>query len=624
MMKDNMKKNNSKKKNVKEENSRQSNISFNKNKKNQPKEKVNGGVLIYSKPLTVSELADSIGLTPSEIIKYLFLGGKMVTINTTLDDEIIGEVCLNFGYDFKKEEIVDDVNFDKLKIVDDEKDLVERPPVVTIMGHVDHGKTTLLDNIRKSHVAEGEVGGITQKIGAYQVEVHGKKITFLDTPGHEAFSAMRARGSQVTDIVIIVVAADDGVMPQTREAIDHAKAANVPIIVAINKIDKPGADPERVKMALTDLGLMPDEWGGSTIYKEISAKFNTGVDELLETVLVLAELQEYKANPNRYAFGTVIEAQLDKGRGPVASLLVQSGTLKVGDNIVVGTFYGRVRQMKDDLGHLIKTAGPSTPVEITGISDVPSAGDRFIGFDTEKQARAVAEERTMLKIEKERHGDSAMTLEDIYAKVQEGDIQTINVIIKADIQGSAEAVKGALEKINVDGVKINVIRNQAGAITESDVILASASNAIIFGFNVRPDAVVRKKAEEEKVDIRLYRIIYALVEDMEKAMKGMLKPEYKEVVTGQAEVRQLFKVSKVGTIAGAYVTSGSIKADCGVRLLRDGVIVYEGKLASLKRYQSDVKEVTNGYECGLMIEGYNDLKELDIIEGYVMEEIKRN
>ena len=413
-------------------------------------------------------------------------------------------------------------------------------------------------------------------------------------------------------------------MPQTREAIDHAKAANVPIIVAINKIDKPGADPERVKMALTDLGLMPDEWGGSTIYKEISAKFNKGIDDLLETVLVLAELQEYKANPNRYAFGTVIEAQLDKGRGPVASLLVQSGTLRVGDNVVVGTFYGRIRQMKDDLGHLIKEAGPSTPVEVTGISDVPSAGDRFIGFDTEKQARQVAEERTMRKIEQERHGDSAMTLEDIYAKVQEGDIQTINVIIKADIQGSAEAVKGALEKIDVEGVKINVIRNQAGAITESDVILASASHAIIFGFNVRPDAIVRKKAEEEKVDIRLYRIIYALVEDMEKAMKGMLKPEYKEVVTGQCEVRQLFRVSKVGTIAGAYVTSGSIKADSGIRLIREGIVVYEGKLASLKRYQSDVKEVTNGYECGLMIDGYNDLKEQDIIEGYVMEEIKRN
>ena len=623
MVKDSGKKNNSKKK-FKDETSRQSNISFNKNKKNQPKEKVNGGVLVYSKPLTVSELAESIGLTPSDIIKYLFLGGKMVTINTTLDDELIGEVCLNFGYDFRKEEVVDDVNFDQLKIVDDEKDLVERPPVVTIMGHVDHGKTTLLDNIRKSHVAEGEVGGITQKIGAYQVEVHGKKITFLDTPGHEAFSAMRARGSQVTDIVIIVVAADDGVMPQTREAIDHAKAANVPIIVAINKIDKPGADPERVKMALTDLGLMPDEWGGSTIYKEISAKFNKGIDDLLETVLVLAELQEYKANPNRYAFGTVIEAQLDKGRGPVASLLVQSGTLKVGDNIVVGTFYGRVRQMKDDLGHLIKSAGPSTPVEITGISDVPAAGDRFIGFDSEKQARAVAEERTMRKIEKERHGDSAMTLEDIYARVESGDVQTINVIIKADVQGSAEAVKGALEKIDVDGIKINVIRNQAGAITESDVILASASHAILFGFNVRPDAVVRKKAEEEKVEIRLYRIIYALVEDMEKAMKGMLKPEFKEVVTGQAEVRQLFKVSKVGTIAGAYVTSGSIKADSGIRLIRDGIVVYEGKLASLKRYQSDVKEVTNGYECGLMIEGYNDLKEQDIVEGYIMEEIKRN
>lgn len=621
MAKDNKNKNSKKKFN--EENSRQSNISYNKNKKSQPKEKVNGGVLIYSNPLTVSELAESIGLTPSEIIKYLFLSGKMVTINTTLDDETVGEVCLNFGYDFKKEVVVSDVDFDQLQIVDDAENLVERPPIVTIMGHVDHGKTTLLDNIRKSHVAEGEVGGITQKIGAYQVVVNGKKITFLDTPGHEAFSAMRARGSQVTDIVIIVVAADDGVMPQTREAIDHAKAANVPIIVAINKIDKPGADPERVKMALTDLGLMPDEWGGSTIYKEISAKFNKGIDELLETVLVLAELQEYKANPNRYAFGSVIEAQLDKGRGPVASLLVQSGTLRVGDNVVVGTFYGRIRQMKDDLGHLIKEAGPSTPVEVTGISDVPSAGDRFIGFDTEKQARQVAEERTMRKIEQERHGDSAMTLEDIYAKVQEGDIQTINVIIKADIQGSAEAVKGALEKIDVEGVKINVIRNQAGAITESDVILASASHAIIFGFNVRPDAIVRKKAEEEKVEIRLYRIIYALVEDMEKAMRGMLKPEFKEVVTGQCEVRQLFKVSKVGTIAGAYVTSGSIKADCGIRLIREGIVVYEGKLASLKRYQSDVKEVTNGYECGLMIDGYNDLKEQDIIEGYVMEEIKR-
>ena len=617
-------KNKNSKKKFNEENSRQSNISYNKNKKTQPKEKVNGGVLIYSNPLTVSELAESIGLTASEIIKYLFLSGKMVTINTTLDDETVGEVCLNFGYDFKKEVVVSDVDFDQLQIVDDAENLVERPPIVTIMGHVDHGKTTLLDNIRKSHVAEGEVGGITQKIGAYQVVVNGKKITFLDTPGHEAFSAMRARGSQVTDIVIIVVAADDGVMPQTREAIDHAKAANVPIIVAINKIDKPGADPERVKMALTDLGLMPDEWGGSTIYKEISAKFNKGIDDLLETVLVLAELQEYKANPNRYALGTVIEAQLDKGRGPVASLLVQSGTLRVGDNVVVGTFYGRIRQMKDDLGHLIKEAGPSTPVEVTGISDVPSAGDRFIGFDTEKQARQVAEERTMRKIEQERHGDSAMTLEDIYAKVQEGDIQTINVIIKADIQGSAEAVKGALEKIDVEGVKINVIRNQAGAITESDVILASASHAIIFGFNVRPDAIVRKKAEEEKVDIRLYRIIYALVEDMEKAMKGMLKPEYKEVVTGQCEVRQLFRVSKVGTIAGAYVTSGSIKADSGIRLIREGIVVYEGKLASLKRYQSDVKEVTNGYECGLMIDGYNDLKEQDIIEGYVMEEIKRN
>ena len=381
---------------------------------------------------------------------------------------------------------------------------------------------------------------------------------------------------------------------------------------------------EKLIAKFRDVELLDYIGGGDEIELTLYDKFNKGIDDLLETVLVLAELQEYKANPNRYAFGTVIEAQLDKGRGPVASLLVQSGTLKVGDNIVVGTFYGRVRQMKDDLGHLIKSAGPSTPVEITGISDVPAAGDRFIGFDSEKQARAVAEERTMRKIEKERHGDSAMTLEDIYARVESGDVQTINVIIKADVQGSAEAVKGALEKIDVDGIKINVIRNQAGAITESDVILASASHAILFGFNVRPDAVVRKKAEEEKVEIRLYRIIYALVEDMEKAMKGMLKPEFKEVVTGQAEVRQLFKVSKVGTIAGAYVTSGSIKADSGIRLIRDGIVVYEGKLASLKRYQSDVKEVTNGYECGLMIEGYNDLKEQDIVEGYIMEEIKRN
>ena len=613
-------------KNKKNDNARTSNVSRDKfhGKDKQPKEKINGGVFIYSKPLTVGELAENLNVTASEIIKYFFMGGKMVTINTTLNDDMIGEICLNYGYDFKKEEVVSEIDFDKIVIDDDESVLVERPAVVTIMGHVDHGKTTLLDGIRKSKVAAGEVGGITQKIGAYQVEVEGKKITFLDTPGHAAFSAMRARGSQVTDIVIIVVAADDGVMPQTREAIDHAKAANVPIIVAVNKIDKPAADPERVKMALTDLGLMPEEWGGDTIYKYISAKNGTGIDDLLETILVLAELRELKANPNRYAIGTVIEAKLDKGHGPEATLLVQNGTLKIGDCVVVGTHFGRIRSMKDDLGRQVKIALPSTPVQVTGLSDVPMAGDNFMGFADEKQAREIAEKRTERQIEKERHGSSALSLDDLYNQIKEGEVQTINVIVRADDQGSAEAVTGALQRIQVDGVKLNVIRHQAGTITETDVILASAANAIIFGFNVRPDAQVRSKAEEEGVDIRLYRIIYALVEDMEKAMKGMLKPEYKEEVTGQAEVRQLFKVSKVGTIAGCFVTNGSIKSDCKIRLLRQGVVVYEGRLSSLKRFQNDVKEVTHGYECGLTIENYNDLKENDIIEGYVMVEVKRD
>ena len=597
---------------------------FSNHKQKVEKAKVNGGVFTYSEPLSVSKLAESLNLTVAEIIKFLFMEGKMVTINTVLDDELIGNVCLNFGYDFKKEKVVDEINFEEIEIVDDEKDLQERPPVVTIMGHVDHGKTTLLDTIRKSRVAEKEVGGITQAIGAYQVEINGKKITFIDTPGHAAFTAMRARGSQLTDIVIIVVAADDGVMPQTREAIDHAKAANVPIIIAVNKMDKPEADPERIKYALTDLGLTPEEWGGSNIYVPISAKFGQGIDELLENILLIAEMQELKANPNRYAMGAVIEAELDKGRGPVATILIQNGTLSVGDSLVVGASFGRVRQMLDDKGRSIKTAGPSTPVFVTGLNEVPNAGDKFMAFKDERKAKAIADERMNRKIEQERKGSSALSLDDLYNQINQGEVSTINVIIKADVQGSAEAVKGALEKLKVEGVQINVIRYQAGQITESDIILANASNAILYGFNVRPDANIRQLAEEKKVDLRLHRIIYALTEEMEAAMKGMLKPEYKEVVSGQVEVRQLFKVSKVGTIAGCYVTDGFIKSDTKIRLIREGIVVYEGVLASLKRFQSDVKEVKQGYECGLTIKNYNDLKEGDIIEGFYDEEVKRD
>ena len=597
---------------------------FSNHKQKVEKAKVNGGVFTYSEPLSVSKLAESLNLTVAEIIKFLFMEGKMVTINTVLDDELIGNVCLNFGYDFKKEKVVDQINFEELEIVDDAKDLVERPPVVTIMGHVDHGKTTLLDTIRKSRVAEKEVGGITQAIGAYQVEISGKKITFIDTPGHAAFTAMRARGSQLTDIVIIVVAADDGVMPQTREAIDHAKAANVPIIIAVNKMDKPEADPERIKYALTDLGLTPEEWGGSNIYVPISAKFGQGIEELLENILLIAEMQELKANPNRYAMGAVIEAELDKGRGPVATILIQNGTLTVGDSLVVGASFGRVRQMLDDKGRSIRTAGPSTPVFVTGLNEVPNAGDKFMAFKDERQAKAIADERMARKIEQERKGSSALSLDDLYNQINQGEVSTINVIIKADVQGSAEAVKGALEKLKVDGVQINVIRYQAGQITESDIILANASNAILYGFNVRPDANIRQLAEEKKVDLRLHRIIYALTEEMEAAMKGMLKPVYKEVVSGQVEIRQIFKVSKVGTIAGCYVTDGFIKSDSKIRLLREGIVIYEGVLGSLKRFQSDVKEVKQGYECGLTVKNYNDLKEGDIIEGFYDEEVKRD
>ena len=584
---------------------------------------IKDGVISYEEGITVGELAEKLGQTPANVIKVLFLLGTMVTINSALNDEQVELICLEYGCECEKHVPVDEVNFENIEVVDDEADLQPRCPVVTIMGHVDHGKTTLLDTIRKSAVVDGEFGGITQHIGAYQVEVNGKKVTFLDTPGHEAFTAMRARGAQVTDIVIIVVAADDGVMPQTKEAIDHAKAAGVPIVVAINKIDKEGADPERIKAEMAEEGLLPEEWGGDTVYCEISAKKKIGIEELLETLTVVAELADLKANPNRYAYGSVVEGKLDKGRGAVATLLVENGTLRASDPIVVGAAYGRVRQMLDDKGRVIKEALPGTPVEITGLNEVPVAGDKFMVFETEKQARSVGETRMKAKIEKARNSGAALSLDDLYSQIKEGQIIDLNIIVKADVQGTAEAVKASLEKIDVDGVRVNVIRSTVGAISESDVILASASQAIIYGFNVRPDAKVRNKAEEENVEIRLHNVIYKMVEEIETAMKGMLAPEYHEVITGQAEIRQVIKASKIGNIAGCYVTDGSIKRNCGIRLIRDGIVVYEGKLASLRRFKDDVKEVNAGFECGLNIENYNDIKEGDIIEGYVMEEVEK-
>ena len=610
-----------KKKNIKNKGNNKKKMISNFPSKKEEKAIVDG-VVEYEEGITVDELSQKIGQTPANVIKVLFMLGTMVTINSSLDDEQVALICMEYGLECKKVVPVSEVNFEDLEVVDDPKDLVPRPPVITIMGHVDHGKTTLLDHIRKSRVAEGEFGGITQHIGAYQVSVKGKKITFLDTPGHEAFTAMRARGAMITDIVIIVVAADDGVMPQTREAVDHALAANVPIIVAINKIDKPGADPQRIMTEVSELGLMPEEWGGDVPYVNISAKKGIGIDELLETVTVVAELAELKANPKRMAYGSVIEGRLDKGRGPVATLLIQNGTLRSGNPIVVGATFGRVRQLVDDRGREIKSAGPATPVEITGLNDVPEAGDKFMVFETEREARHVGEERAQKKIEEERNSTSAMSLDDLFSQMKSGEVVDLNIIVKADVNGTAEAVKSSLEKIDVEGARVNVIRSTVGAISESDILLASASKAIIYGFNVRPDANVRRKADEEGVEIRLHQVIYKMVEEIEAAMKGMLAPEMEEVVTGQAEIRHIYKVSKVGNIAGCYVTDGSIKRDCGIRLIREGIIVYEGKLASLKRFKDDAKEVNQGYECGLTIENYNDIKEGDIVEGYVMQEVE--
>lgn len=579
--------------------------------------------ITYEEGISVGELAQKMNRNASDIIKLLFMLGKMVTINSSMDDETIELVCMEYGVEVKKEIPVDQDSLED-EIEENPADLVQRPAIVTIMGHVDHGKTTLLDTIRKTRVVEGEFGGITQHIGAYQVSVQGKKITFLDTPGHEAFTAMRARGAKVTDICIIVVAADDGVMPQTKEAVDHAKAADVPIIVAVNKMDKPAANPDRVMNEMSDLGLLPEEWGGETIFVKCSAKQGEGVQDILETIQVVAEMRELKANPKRNATGTVIEAKLDKGRGPVVTLLVQNGTLHTGDCIVVGACFGKVRKMTDDSGREIKEAKPSTPVEIIGLNDVPVAGDMFKVFDSEKQARAIAERRSQTKIEQERKSSSAMSLDDLARQIEAGEVQEIPVIVKADVQGSAEAVKSSLEKLDVQGVKVNVIRSTAGTISESDVMLASASKAVIYGFNVRPDANVRKKAEEEGVEIRLHNIIYKAMEEMELAMKGLLAPVYEEVVIGQAEVRQTFKVSKIGTIAGCMVTDGKLVKDCKVRLIRQGIVVYDGQLGSLKRFQNDAKEVSSGYECGLTIMNFNDIKEGDLIEAYADQEVPQN
>ena len=587
--------------------------------------KVNNGVFVYTRNMSVGELAKELDINVNEIIKFLFLEKKMmVTINQTLDDETIGLICLQFGYDFKKEKIVSEENFEEVEIVDKPEDLLPRAPVVTIMGHVDHGKTTLIDAIRSSHLVDSEVGGISQAIGAYQKEINGQKITFLDTPGHEAFTAMRSRGASVTDIVVLVVAADDGVMPQTVEAINHAKAAKVPIIVAINKIDKPGADPERIKTELMNYDIIAEEYGGSNICLEISAKKNIGIKELLESILLVAEMQELKANPNRYAIGTVIEANLDKGEGPKATLLVENGTLSFQDYVVVGTAYGKIRRMTNEHKKILKEAKPSTPVVVIGLSEVPNAGDKFMAFPTEKQAKDIAMKRALAKKQSEQSSQAAASLEKIFSKIHDsnGEVQEVNIVLKTDTTGSAEAVKASLDKLSNDQVHINVIHSSAGAITESDIMLAQASNAIIYGFNVRPSSALAQKAEQAGVEIRLHRIIYDLINEMEDAIKGMYKKEKVEQVIGQAEVRSLIKISKVGTVAGSYVTSGVIKANSLVRVLRNGVIVYEGKLNSLKRFKDDAKEVKEGFECGMTIENFNDLKELDIIEAYEMVEAK--
>ncbi len=584
------------------------------------KEDEKNNIIYYNEDITVGVIAEQLNKSVSDIIKNLMMLGVMATKNQTLDRDTVELLADEAGYVVKDKVVTDATEFEKIVFEDDEKDLEGRPPVVTIMGHVDHGKTTLLDAIRHSRVVTSEAGGITQHIGAYQVEQNGKTITFIDTPGHEAFTQMRARGAQVTDITILVVSADDGVMPQTKEAIEHARAARCPIIVAINKMDRPNANPERVMQQLSELDLLPEEWGGETIYCKISALKKEGIEELLEMINLVAEMADLKANPQRLASGTVVEAKLDKGRGPVSTLLVKNGTLRTGDAIVVGNTYGKIRAMQDDLNRPMTEALPSTPVEVIGLNEVPKAGDNFMVFTDEKEARKISEARTQKTKSAEHKSNKPVSLDDLFAQIQEGELKELNLIIKADVQGSLEALSASLLKLNVEGVKINIIRKGVGAITETDVSLASASGAIIIGFNVRPTGKTRELAKEENVEIRLYNIIYKVIEDIEKAMKGLLDPVFEEKVIGNAEIRETFKVSKVGTIAGCMVTNGQVKRNCGVRLIRDGVVIYEGKLSTLKRFKDDAKEVNQGYECGLTIENYNDIRVGDVVECYIMEE----
>lgn len=577
-------------------------------------------VILYKEGMTVKDLAKVLGVADTDLVKKMFMMGLMININSSISFEDAEVICMEYKKELKKEASVDISNFEEYEIIDNEDDLVTRPPVVTILGHVDHGKTSLLDYIRNTHVVSKEAGGITQAIGAYQVEINGNKITFIDTPGHAAFTEMRARGAKITDIVVIIVAADDGVMPQTKEAIDHAKSAKVPIIVAINKIDKTTANVDKIMSEMSEYGLTPEEWGGDTIFVKLSAHTGENVDLLLENIIALAEMEELKANPKRYAVGTVIESKLDKNKGVTASLLINNGTLRLGDPIVVGSTFGKVRTLKDCNGKDLTSAEPSMPVEITGLNEVPVAGDKFMAFESEKTARSVAEKRSVLEKEK-KFTKKAVSLEDLFERIESGH-KEINVVLKTDVKGSEEAVKNALEKINVEGVKVTVIRSGVGTITESDVVLASASNAIIIGFNVVPSSKTKEAAKNYNVDIRLYNIIYKLVEEIESAMKGMLDPEYEEVTTGEAEIRQIFKFSKVGNIAGVHVTSGVVKNNSECKLIRDGVIITTTKIKSLQREKDQVKEVKSGFDCGITLENYTDIKVGDTILTFEMREVK--
>lgn len=617
------------KKNNRKNNKRNNRNQRDNNKKNavpQRKNKPLPETLVYTVGMNVADIAKKIHREPAEIIKKLFMMGVMVNQNQSLDKDTIEILAADYGIKAEEKVEVDVADIDKFfeEEANNTKHSAPRPPVVTIMGHVDHGKTTLLDKLRHTNVTAGEAGGITQHIGAYQVRHNDKIITFLDTPGHAAFTSMRARGADITDITVLVVAADDGVMPQTIEAINHSKAAGVPIIVAVNKIDKPGANPNHVMEQLTEYELIPEDWGGDTIFVDISAKFGKNLDELLDMILLESEMLELKANPKQHGAGSVIEARLDKGKGSVATLLVQQGTLHVGDPIVVGNTFGRVRTMTDARGRAIKKATPATPVEITGLNEVPQSGDRFVTFDDEKTARAAGEERAKRALMKERSQTTHVTLDNLFDTLKEGDMKEVDVIIKADVQGSVEAIAQSFKKIDVEGVRVNIIHQAVGAINESDVTLAEASNAIIIGFNVRPTPQAKVQADQDKVDIRLHNVIYKAIDEVTTAMKGMLEPVFEEKVTGYVEIRQTYKVSKLGTIGGGYVTDGYIQRDSGVRIIRDGIVIYEGKLASLKRFKDDVKQVKSGFECGLMIEKYNDIKEGDQLEAFIMEEVPQD